>query len=285
MYRTMAWLHDILRLEPDGEDQYYSRARSVSKQLFGGQVAAMSLKAANESVDLPMMAHSMHCYFLRLGDTGKKLNFSVERIRDGRSFATRRVVASQDDKAIFSAMISYQKPEKGVSHQHPMPEVPAPESLMSDDEYFTELDRQHPGRFGSTKYFPVEVRPVHRRDALDPQPSSDICSTWIKLIEPIGDDPREHQVMLTYMSDMTLLGAALRPHPYNSYTPGSMIASLDHAIWFQGDCRADEWVLYHQDSPVSGNARGFSRGSFYTQDGRLVGSTVQESLQRLPLDS
>jgi acyl-CoA thioesterase-2 len=260
---------------------FIGRSPKFPSRVFGGQVLAQSLNAAIRTVDDDeRFPHSMHAYFLRPGNPSKQIVYEVDPIRDGRSFTTRRVVAKQDGIAIFNTSISFHLHEDGFDHQFDMPDVPGPDELEDDFDYWTRVAEEHPDKYPKPTFQPVYRRSVDRRDFLNPQPQEPVQSCWFKTAEPIGDEAILHQTVLAYISDHTLLSAALLPHPATGRSGDIALASLDHAIWFHRPCRTDEWLLYYQDSPSAFAARGFSRGTFYTQDGRLVASTVQESLQR-----
>ena len=250
------------------------------RRIFGGQVLAQSLNAANRSIEGDRIAHSMHANFLRPGDPKKQIVFEVDPTRDGRSFATRRVVAKQDGKPIFITSVSYQIDEDGLEHQAEMPDVPAPETLQTDFDYWQDMAQKYPGRFDPPLTGALERRVVNRRDYLDPQPEDPVTHMWFRVPGRIGDDPNRHQTLISFISDFALLGAALLPHPYTAMSKQIQAASLDHAIWFHRPGRADEYLLYTMDSPNAGGGRGFSRGQFFDQSGRLVASTAQEVLMR-----
>jgi acyl-CoA thioesterase-2 len=273
-------------LEVDRIDKYLFSGNSPKRpsRVFGGQVLAQALNAAIRTVDTSRTAHSLHAYFLRPGNPEKQIVYMVDPIRDGKSFTTRNVVARQDGIAIFSASISFHIEEAGLSHQFDMPSVPPPEELESDFERGTRLAQEHPGKFEPPDALPIERRPVLSRDYLNPQPTEPQQQIWFRAIGDMGDDLCRHQTMLAFISDFGLLGAALLPHPYTGRSKALQFASLDHALWFHRPFRADEYLLYCLDSPVTGGARGFSRGSFFTRDGILVASTAQESLLRLHPD-
>lgn len=251
------------------------------RRIFGGQVLAQSLNAANRSIEGNRVAHSLHAYFIRPGNPAKQIVFEVDPTRDGRSFATRRVVAKQDGKPIFITSVSYQNPEDGLEHAATMPEVPEPEALQTDYEYWLDLSQKHPDRFDPPLAQAVERRVVKRRDYLDPKPTDPVTYMWFRVPGDIGDDPNRHQTLIAFISDFALLGAALLPHPYTAMSKKIQAASLDHAIWFHRAGRVDDYLLYAMDSPNAGGGRGFSRGQFFSRDGRLVASTAQESLIRL----
>ncbi len=272
-------------LEVKQIDKYLFIGKSPKRpsRVFGGQVMAQSLNAASRTVDDSRQAHSMHAYFLRPGNPAKQIVFEVDPIRDGKSFTTRRVVAKQDGVAIFNTSVSFHSHERGLSHQFELPQVTPPEELESDHSYWTRLAREHPDTIDAPTVQPIERRPVKRRNHLDPQPQEPRQQIWFRALGDPGDEPLRHQTLLAYMSDFALLGTALAPHPYTGFSKNIQVASLDHALWFHRPFRADEYLLYDMDSPSAEGGRGFSRGSFYTRDGALVASTVQESLLR-PLD-
>jgi len=260
---------------------FIGRSPKYPPRVFGGQVLAQSLNAAIRTVDDDQrMPHSMHGYFLRPGNPKKQIVYEIDPIRDGRSFTTRRVVAKQDGVAIFNTSISFHLPEDGYDHQIDMPDVAGPDGLEDDFDYWTRIAEQYPDKYDKPTAHSVHRRPVKRRDFMNPEPEEPIQSYWFRTTEAIGDEPILHQTVLAFISDYSLLGAALLPHPATGRSEHMALASLDHAIWFHRPCRVDEWLLYYQDSPSACAARGFSRGTFYTQDGRLVASTVQESLLR-----
>lgn len=272
-------------LEVEQIDKYLFIGNSPSKpsRIFGGQVLAQALSAASRSLDLEeqRLAHSMHAYFLRPGNPKKQIVFEVDPIRDGRSFTTRRVVAKQDGRAIFNTSVSFHVDEPGLSHQLLSIDVPPPEELESDHDYWVKMAEQYPDKFDAPTHNPIERKPVVRRDFMNPQPEEPEYQAWFRALVDLGDDPFRHQTVLAYFSDYALLSTALMPHPYTGMSKDVQSASLDHAIWFHRPCRADEHLLYAIDSPISSAARGFSRGSFYTRDGELVASTAQECLMRV----
>ena len=252
-------------------------------RIFGGQVMAQTLIAAYETIEKKHLAHSFHGYFLRPGQMDKPIVFDVDRIRDGRSFSTRRVRAIQDGEAIFNSSISFQKREKGLTHQIDMPEVPGPEGLLNEWQHRKKISHKI-----DKKYLPmflrereIEMRPVEDQDFLNPKKAPPYKNTWMKPDGTMPKDEKIHQALLLYASDMGLLGTANNPHGLNFMSPLLQSASLDHATWFHGKLDFSDWLLYHIDSPVSGNARGFSRGSIYNKKGQLVASCVQEGLMRL----
>ncbi|MEM7017334.1 MAG: acyl-CoA thioesterase II [Pseudomonadota bacterium] len=250
--------------------------------VFGGQVVAQALSASDFTVD-GMLAHSLHGYFILSGDSTTTIDYVVDRVREGRSFATRHVDAWQNDRRIFSMLVSYQKAEEGPVHQIEMPiDLPEPETLKEEYELRREAAKQLGsedwGRYGRLR--PVDLRPVAQIDPLLAGKQPPFRKYWIRIPLELPDDPRLHRRILAYSSDFSLMGTARLPHGFTSFTPGYRGASLDHAIWFHRTCRVDEWLLFDMDSPNAADARGFSRGQIFNRDGVLVASTAQESLMR-----
>jgi len=240
--------------------------------------------------DVARSAHSLHAYFLRPGDPSIPILYTVDRIRDGRSFTTRRVVAIQHGRPMFNMSISFQRDEPGLEHAFAMPEdVPDPETLTPE----WELRRRHGEEAGLdaltlahfTRERPIEYRALNPQNDFKPEKRPPQQMGWMRVKEPMADDPRLHQCALAYLSDWTLLDTCTWPHGVSFMQPNFQTASLDHAMWFHGPFRADEWLLYVQDSPAAGGARGFNRGLIYSQDGALVASVAQEGLIRLHRES
>lgn len=272
-----------LQVEEIDNDLFTGRSPSTPSRVFGGQVLAQALNAAIRTVDGDeRTAHSMHAYFLRPGDPTRKIVYEVDRIRDGRSFTTRRVVAKQNGRPIFNTSVSFHLEEVGLEHQMDGPSVTGPEELDSDLDYWKQMAVEHPNRFEVPKSWAIERRPLARRDYVNPENDISAPETqwWMKAMGELEDDPIQHQTLLAYMSDMTLLGAALRPHPVTTRSDSLMFASLDHSLWFHQPFRADNWLLYDQNAPIARSARGFTRGSFYNREGGLVASVAQEILMR-----
>ena len=254
-----------------------------SKAVFGGQVLAQSLNAATRTVPAERLPHSMHGYFILPGDLKAPILYEVDTIRDGRSFTTRRVVAMQHGKAIFNMAASYQIEEEGLDHQIEMLNVPPPESLATFAEQALRLEKEGnklPRIFSKTDW-PIDFRPVEFINPFKPGKRSPFRHVWFKAKEKISDNKRLHRYILSYASDYNLLVSALLPHNVSMFKDPMKIASIDHAMWFHRDFRVDEWLLYAIDSPSASNARGFSRGSIFSRDGRLVASVTQEGLIRL----
>lgn len=252
-------------------------------RIFGGLVAAQSLVAASRTVE-GRVAHSLHGYFLREGDTTVPIIYYVDRIRDGRSFATRRVVAKQHGKAIFNISVSYQEPEEGLEHQKPMPEAPSPLSVPTNRERLLDYKAraEHPAfDFFLALDWPIDRREVDHVDYLAPTPHAGPQRTWLRASGSLGDDVVMHQAVLTYASDYGLLASSFNRHGHSILTTELILASLDHAIWFHSDFRVDEWMLYVTDSPRTAGGRGLNFGHIYAEDGRLVASVAQEGLIRI----
>ncbi|EAB6717877.1 acyl-CoA thioesterase II [Salmonella enterica subsp. enterica] len=254
------------------------------QRVFGGQTIAQSLVAAQRTVAPDRQVHSLHAYFMLPGDSSAPIVFEVDRIRDGSSFATRRVVAIQHGKAIFSLEASFQAPEEGLDHQVAMPEgIPDPSELPSQQELIAQLGDRVP--IGIRRYWererPLEMKPVilkhyTSREKLEPRQH-----VWIKPAGPIPDDVATQCAVLAYMSDLTLLDTSTFAHGRAIFDADIQAASLDHAMWFHRPDKLDDWLLYTQDSPSSSGGRGFTRGSIYSRSGVLVASVVQEGLIRL----
>ncbi|WP_292898046.1 MULTISPECIES: acyl-CoA thioesterase II [unclassified Nitratireductor] len=285
MSSAMQDLLAILDLETLEHNLFRGRSpQSAWQRVFGGQVIGQALVAAQRTVDAARHVHSLHCYFMRPGDPAVPIIYEVDRIRDGGSFTTRRVVAIQHGHAIFSLSASFQKEEPGLDHQLPMPEgVTPPENLRTQREFLAEFGERVPENI--RRYWarerPIEVRPViiehyTSRDKLPPRQD-----VWIRTTGPVPDDRALQAAVLAYLSDMTLLDTSTFAHGRNGFDPDIQMASLDHAMWFHRQHKLDDWLLYTQDSPSAQGARGFSRGSLYALDGTLIASVAQEGLVRL----
>jgi acyl-CoA thioesterase II len=281
----VAGLEDLLTVARLGDGWYLGKRRPGGVgRVFGGQVIAQALAAAQDTVSSERAAHSLHAYFMRPGSEDFEITYRVERDFDGGSFSTRRIIALQQDRPILNMAASFQKYEGGLSHQDPMPDVPPPENLQTETELRAQFADQIPEKFRTNflRDRPFESRPVNPRDWIGGEQRlparQDI---WFRLCAPIGDDAALHRAMLVYQSDSWLLGTCTLAHGVTWLTPGMMTASLDHAVWLHDDFRVDDWMLYSCDSPWTGRGRGFNRGSIYTRDGRLVASCAQEGLIRL----
>ena len=247
------------------------------QRIFGGQVVAQCLMAANQTVAGALTAHSLHAYFLRAGDPSTPIDFEVDPIRDGRSFSTRRVVARQNGEAIFNTSISYHQDEEGVSHCFNMPDLDAPRTEADDLSGFRGFTTK-PGDPNLIDLYQIERQRVTEYLAESQPP---IGRSWFRAVGPLPEDTAVHQAALVMISDYSLLSTVFYPHPYTNPIKHFMAASLDHAIWFHHQGKMDEWVLYDCDTPRAGGGRGFSRGFLWAQDGTLLASTAQESLMRL----
>ena len=251
------------------------------QRVFGGQVAGQALVAAGRTVPADRPVHSLHAYFIRPGDPSVPLIYLVDRVRDGRSFTTRRVSAVQHGKTIFTLSASFHYPEPGVDHARSMPPVPPPEEVPTAAERL----RKHFGDAVEDRAFanPIDIRylgPLSLEAAEDPALRTTASMAWIKADGELPDDELLHVCLVTYASDMTLLDSVLLANGLSWNDGRTAGASLDHAMWFHRPFRADRWLLYSQESPVSAGARGLARGELYTREGELVVSVVQEGLIR-----
>ncbi|MCX5382310.1 acyl-CoA thioesterase II [Streptomyces sp. NBC_00083] len=289
MHQALESLLDLLDLERIEEDIFRGHSRSaVVPRVFGGQVAAQALVAAGRTVPAERLAHSLHAYFLRAGDPGAPIVYTVDRIRDGASFTTRRVVAIQHGQPIFHLSASFQRYEDGMEHQADMPAAPDPESLPTAAEMLP--------RHAHVFHDPGVVdRLLEARAAVDLRyvdappwgtvgtPREPRSQVWFRTNGKLADDPLLHVCLATYVSDMTLLDSVLLAHGRGGWTVGDVVgASLDHAMWFHRPFRADEWLLYDQESPSASGGRGLGQARIYTQDGRLAITVIQEGVVRIP---
>ncbi|MER2265061.1 acyl-CoA thioesterase II [Methylobacterium oxalidis] len=283
MTGIVAELLDILDLERLEVDLF----RGISPQIgwprvFGGQVVAQALVAATRTVPSTRPPHSLHAYFLLGGDPKVPIIYEVERIRDGRSFTTRRVKAIQHGRAIFAMSVSYHDAEEGYAHQARMPEAPDPDTLPDTRALLAAGGEGIP--FPVAAYFarerPIELKPVSIKRYLVREPREPRCQVWLRAASPLPDDPAIHQAVLAYATDMTLLDATLIAHGRTVFDADMQSASLDHALWLHRPFRADEWLLYAQDSPSAEGARGFARGQIFSRSGELVASVAQEGMIR-----
>jgi len=284
MSKVLGELVEQLALERIEENLFRGQSQDLGwGTVFGGQVLGQALSAAVQTVPSERHVHSLHAYFLRPGDVKRPIVYEVDRIRDGSSFNTRRVVAVQGGQAIFNLATSFQKSESGFEHQDPMPEAPPPESLQTEQERARAFAHLLPPQFreravGERSF---ELRPTDPDDdPFHPVSRPARRMVWMRTAGQLPDDPALHAYLLAYASDHSFVTTALRPHSVTWLTPGMQVASVDHVMWFHQPFRVDEWLLYVIDSPAAHGARGFVRGSFYTRDGRLVASTAQEGLLR-----
>jgi acyl-CoA thioesterase-2 len=282
MADAIATLLSILDLEPLEHNLFRGLSPQVGWQrVFGGQVIGQALTAAQRTVE-GRAAHSLHAYFMRPGDPAVPIIYQVDRLRDGGSFSTRRVIAIQHGEAIFSLGASFQSEETGFDHQIPMPEVPPPEALPSESDLKELFLEKAPAAI--RRYFEreraLEIRPADASHYVSREPLPPVQHVWIRATGKLPDDPGIHRSVLAYASDMTLLDTSLYAHGRNIFDPDLQVASLDHALWFHRPFRADEWLLYSEDSPSASGGRGFSRGSLFRRDGVLIASVAQEGLIR-----
>jgi acyl-CoA thioesterase II len=273
----------LLDLEQIEVDIFRGVSPKVSMQrVFGGQVAGQALVAAGRTVEPDRPVHSLHAYFIRPGDPSVPIVYTVDRVRDGRSFTTRRVSAIQHGKAIFTLSASFHRPENGLDHQGTMPDAPPPESLP------TIFERAQANQLPASHPMNKIARPVDLRHVEDPSwawsgaPRAPRAMVWQRADGTLPDEPALlHVCVLTYASDMTLLDAVVRPHGVAMGTRELQVASLDHAMWFHRPFRADEWWLYESDSPSASDARGLAAGRIWSRDGRLLVTVMQEGLLRV----
>lgn len=273
----------VLDLEPLEVNLFRGTGPKAGWQrVYGGQVLAQALAAANRTVPEERLAHSLHAYFLLPGDPAVPIIYDVERIRDGGSFTTRRVKGIQHGKAMFAMSVSFQKFEQGFDHQSTMPDVPPPEDLPSEQELAAKLVERLPESMRAywERERPIEMRPVDLSRYFVRAKRTAAQHIWMRSSEVLPDTAALHQCVLAYASDFTLLDTALIAHDKLMFDADVQLASLDHALWFHRPFRADEWLLYVQDSPSASGARGFCRGSIYRRDGVLVASVTQEGLMR-----
>lgn len=284
MSEQLKSLLDLLNLEPLEHNIYRGHNREIgSGRVFGGQVLAQALVAARRTVEEPRDAHSLHGYFILPGDVKAPIVYFVDRLRDGKSFTTRRVTGIQHGQAIFSMTSSFHRSEAGEEHHAPMPEAPPPEELPSELDLIREIADRIPSpiRAVLTQDRPIDFRPVDPTDFFLPEPRPPSQMMWLRALGTVPGEAVEHQAVLAYASDYGLLATALLPHGLSIRMPHLQVASLDHSIWFHRPFRVDEWLLYVMDSPGAAGARGFARGNVYTRDGQLVASVAQEGLMRI----
>ncbi len=275
----------LLDLEPRGGDRFVGRRLAGGAgRVFGGQAIAQALGAARRTVADDRHTHSLHAYFLRGGSDELPIEFRVKRDLDGASFSNRRVVASQKGQPILNLIASFQKPQEGLHHQHAqMPQVPPPEELEPDmalRRRYAETMPDGPLKDLMLRARPIDIRSVEPRNWQSPGKREPVAHCWFRTVAQLPDDPPIHRAVLAYASDFQLLSTAIQPHGLSFHKGEIKAASLDHALWFHGPFRADEWLLYVTDSPWSGLARGFGRGQIFTRDGRLVASVAQEGMMR-----
>ena len=283
MQPVLANLVELLGLERIDRDLFRGRSQNLGwGAIFGGQVLGQGLSAAAQTVPADRVVHSLHAYFLRAGDVRGSIVYQVDRIRDGKSFTTRRVVAVQNGEAIFSLAASFQVDEPGLDHQDVMPDVVGPEQLLSERDLAVRMSDRIPEKLRPMALAerPIELRPVQPRNPLRPTPTEPSRQIWLRAIDALPDDAALHRYLLAYASDFSFLTTSLDPHGASWLQPQMQVASLDHAMWFHRPMRMDDWLLYDIQSPSASGARGLVRGRFFDRQGRLVASAVQEGLIR-----
>ena len=281
---AMQELLGVLNVEQIDRDLFCgTNTRDSWKRVYGGQVVAQALMAASLTVEPDRPVHSLHAYFMRPGDPRSRIIYQVDRDRDGGSFTSRRVVAIQQGQPILNFAASFHAREPGLHHQMAMPEVPTPESLRPESELWKVWIEDIPADVRSIVQAPraIEFRPVAPQRPAEAHPVEPRQATWFRAAGPVPADQAMQRAMLAYASDSYLLGTALLPHGVNWLSPKIQLASLDHAVWFHDDVNMEQWLLYVEDSPWSGGARGMNRGLIYASDGRLVASVAQEGLIRV----
>ncbi len=277
----LSQLIEVVTPRPEGENRFIGRnMHPGALRVYGGQVLAQAVGAAVATVSEDRVIHSQHAYFLRPGDPRTPIVFEVERARDGGSFSSRRVVALQDGKAILVASMSFQQASRGDEYQRDMPLVPPPESLPNERQLSLEAGRLDES-FMITTGEDLDIRMVEPIDWNSPVPRKPLLQAWMKTSGPVPDTRGLHHALLTYLSDAFLVDVCLIKHGRSFEDPSWQIASLDHALWFHEDFRVDDWLLHEVEAERIGGGRGLGRGSFYTRDGRLVASTMQQSVMRL----
>ena len=297
----------LLRLEQLEPNRFRGASEDIgTPAVFGGQVLGQALLAASRTVNVggadvapsapvsnglaadaappgPRSVHSLHAYFLLPGDPQAPIDYAVDRVRDGRSFTTRHVVATQQGRTIFEMSASFQCDEHGIDHQLPMPSAPDPDTVVGEFEQRQALGDRVPARWQGkfSRERPIEFRTVNPPDLLAPEPRAAEAQIWMRALVALPDEPALHCALLAYASDHGLLRAALLPHGLTFMQKRLRAASLDHAMWFHRDFRMDDWLLYAIDSPSAQGARGLCRGSIFARDGRLVASVAQEGMVRI----
>ena len=281
MNKVLQEIIDLLDVEPIEENLFRGQNHNT-EHVFGGQVLAQALASAFRTVNPEHSLHSLHSYFLRAGDWTRPILYEVDRIRDGRSFSTRRVAAIQNGRTIFTLACSWQKVEEGLDHSLPMPDVPPPESLRGDLETYTELAQSKPEmtRF-MFRFEAIDSRAVERITMMNRGENPPFKHTWLKSRDSLPDNPEVHLALLAYMSDLDFMSTSMLPHAGSGSFKGNVRgASIDHSIWFHRPFRADEWLLFAKESPNAGGARGFVRGQFFNRGGELIATAAQECLIR-----
>jgi acyl-CoA thioesterase-2 len=280
---TTKELLQLMELETLEVNLFRGESRDIgTPRVFGGQVLAQSVIAASRTVEEGSI-HSLHAYFLRAGDASAPIVYDVDRNRDGRSFKSRRVVAIQHGRPIFTMAASFQLEQEGLEHQFEMPDVTKPEDLPSEGVVSEEQLQRVPPilRRWFSRTGPFDFRPVEQTDVFNPKPQPPYSNVWFRLSEEIDVPDLMHRALMAYASDFHLVGTATLPHGISYIQDNLTMASLDHAMWFHRPVRVDDWLLYACDSPSASGSRGLARGSIYDRSGRLVASTVQEGMIRV----
>ena len=274
-------LLDVLNPEPAGQDRFTGRnMHPEAFRVYGGQVLAQCISAAVATVEGDRAMHSQHAYFLRPGNPAQPIEFEVERARDGMSFSSRRVVALQRGKPILVSSMSFQQASTGDDYQPDMPRVPPPEELPSERQLSLEAGKLDES-FMITTGEDLDIRVVEPVDWDNPVPREPVLQAWMKTTGPVPDTRGLHQALLAYLSDALLIDVCLITHGRHFVNSNLQVASLDHALWFHEDFRADDWLLHTVAAERIGGGRGLARGSFYTRAGRLVATTMQQGLMRV----
>lgn len=280
---AMEGLIAILDLEPLEENLFRGNSPQVGWQrVFGGQVIGQALMAAQRCVVADRFVHSLHAYFLRPGDPSVPIVYQVDRVRDGASFATRRVTAIQHGQPIFIMSASFQIDEPGFDHQIPMPAGKQPEELLGEEqikEAYLQNAPEAVRRYWSRER-PIEIRPTALAHYFSPEKLDPRQDVWVRATGPVPAERHFQAAILAYLSDMTLLDTSLYAHGTSIFDQSLQVASIDHAMWFHRPFAFDDWLLYSQDSPSASGARGLNRGSLFTRSGLLVASVAQEGLIR-----
>lgn len=283
MGKVLNDLLDQLSLEKLEENLYRGQSQDLGLGVvFGGQVMGQAISAAKETVPEGHRVHSFHSYFLRAGKTDRPIVYDVERIRDGRSLSARRIKAIQDGHAIFYMTASFKAKEAGFEHQDEMPDAPAPEDLISEQDMALIHTDMLPDNIRDKLVCekPIEMRPVTFVHPLEPEIEPPKRLVWFKANGKMPNDMRIHRYLLAYASDFNFLPTALQPHGESFLSPNMQVVTVDHSMWFHHDFRLDDWLLYSVESTVASDGRGLVRGQFFTREGLLVASTIQEGLIR-----
>ena len=283
MSQALDELLTLLALEPLDKGLYRGQSMDLGfGAVFGGQVMGQALAAAKYTLEPERPVHSFHSYFLRPGDVNKPIIYDVETIRDGKTTSTRRVQALQHGKPIFYMTASFQEPVAGFEHQAPMPEVSGPEGLMPESERIKALAQYLPpsvkDKWLSEK--PIEMRQVNYVNPMQPEKAEPVHHIWLKANGSLPNDPRIHKYLLAYAADFNFLPTSLMPHGHSFWEPQLQVATIDHSMWFHQDFRFDDWILFAMESPRAIAGRGLVQGRFYTQDGILVATAMQEGIIR-----